>query len=448
MCQHVWIWWMWWMLTVPLHMYIVAYCTLLSDVFFKWIKFLESLKIPWILKQCTTNDSSQLLRVINESRIEKYKDCISNTDWTALNVYENCETYYKHFIDEFKNIDDHVFPVIKVKKRYRNRLPWLTPGLKESIKHKNKLFKISQKHPTAYNKMMYKDFRNKTTALLRITEKQYYQEQIIENKNNLRKTWVIIKQVINKNKNSKICDKFTSGKNTITGPKTIANAFNNYFVNVGATLASKIPDQGVDFSVYMPPANECSLFLTPASENEVKRVIANLNDGSPGKDGVTAKTLKTVSDAVATPITHLANLSFIQGVFPQDLKNALVCPIYKAKDPMVFSNYRPISLLSIFSKILERLLYDRLLEFLNKHKILNKFQFGFRNMHSTFMALITLLDNLCNALDSGNCAVGIFLDFQKAFDTVNHKILMGKLNCYGIRGIALDWFSSYLKKKT
>ena len=139
----------------------------------------------------------------------------------------------------------------------------------------------------------------------------------------------------------------------------------------------------------MPPANECSLFLTPASENEIKRVIANLNDGSPGKDGVIANTLKTVSDAVAPPITYLANLSFIQGVFPQDLKNALVCPIYNAKDPMVFSNYRPISLLSIFSTILKRLMYDRLLEFLNKHKIFNKFQFGFRNMHSTFMALIT-----------------------------------------------------------
>ena len=82
------------------------------------------------------------------------------------------------------------------------------------------------------------------------------------------------------------------GKNTITDLETIANAFNNYFDNVGATLASKIPDQGVDFSVYMPPANECSLFLTPASENEVKRVIANLNDGSPGKDGVTAKNVK------------------------------------------------------------------------------------------------------------------------------------------------------------
>ena len=95
---------------------------------------------------------------------------------------------------------------------------------------------------------------------------------------------------------------------TITDPNTNANSVDNYFVNIGATLASKIPDQGVGFSVYMPPANECSLFLTPAPENEVKHVIANLNDGAPGQDGVKAKALKIASDAVITPLTHLANL--------------------------------------------------------------------------------------------------------------------------------------------
>ena len=117
---------------------------------------------------------------------------------------------------------------------------------------------------------------------------------------------------------------------------------------------------------------------------------------------------------------------------------------------MIFSNYRPISLslLSLFSKILERLMYSRLLEFLNKRNILNKYQFGFRNMHSTFMALITLLENLRNTLDRGNCAIGIFLDLKKTFDTVNRKILLGKLTCYGMRGIAFDWFSSYLKSRS
>ena len=81
-----------------------------------------------------------------------YRECILNIDWNALNVYEDCETYYKHFIDKFKNVYDHVIPITGVKKRYRNRLPWLTTGLKESIKHKNKLFKISRRHPTAHNK--------------------------------------------------------------------------------------------------------------------------------------------------------------------------------------------------------------------------------------------------------------------------------------------------------
>ena len=114
---------------------------------------------------------------------------------------------------------------------------------------------------------------------------------------------------------------------------------------------------------------------------------------------------------------------------------------------MFFNNYRPISLLSVFSKINERLMYSRLLNFINNHKIFNKLQFGFRNNHSTFMASVFLVENLVNALDNGKCAVGIFLDFQKAFDTVDHGILLDKLYCYGIRGIAHEWFISYLSSR-
>ena len=114
---------------------------------------------------------------------------------------------------------------------------------------------------------------------------------------------------------------------------------------------------------------------------------------------------------------------------------------------MFFNNYRPISLLSVFSKIIERLMYSRLLNFINKHKIFNKLQFGFRNNHLTFMALVILVENLVNALDNGKCAVGIFLDFQKAFDTVDHGILLDKLYCYGIRGIAHERFISYLSSR-
>ena len=140
---------------------------------------------------------------------------------------------------------------------------------------------------------------------------------------------------------------------------------------------------------------------------------------------------------------RLYGFAFEQGVFPSELKFAVTTPLYKAKDPMFFNNYRPISLLSVFPKIIERLMYNRLLNFINRQKIFNQNQFGFRNYHSTCMALMILVENLVDALDNGNCAVGIFLDFQKAFDTVDHGILLHKLYCYGIGGIAHDWFVSY-----
>ena len=137
----------------------------------------------------------------------------------------------------------------------------------------------------------------------------------------------------------------------------------------------------------------------------------------------------------------------LTGCVSQWPKVALVSPLYKAKDPMTFSNYRPISLLPLFSKILEKLMYNRLLSFLNKCKIINKNHFGFRNNHPTYMALLILLENVGIALDNGECAIGVFLDFQKTFDTVDHDILLDKLYNYGIRGIDLEWFKSYMSNR-
>ena len=275
-------------------------------------------------------------------------------------------------------------------------------------------------------------------------EKNYYQSLILANKNNLKKTWGIIKQVINKSKCSKLSSEFSHNGSILNDKKSIANAFNDYFVNIGPTLASKISQLGIDYRNFMPQQNNMSFLLCPAEELEVKKIILQLKDGAPGKDGIMSKAIKCISDHVAAPLTRLTNLSFSQGVFPNELKIALVSPLYKAKDPMIFSNYRPISLLPLFSKILEKLMYNRLL---SKCNVINKNQFGFRNNHSTYMALLIMLENIRNALDNGECAVGIFLDFQKAFDTVDHDILLDKLFNYGIRGIAFEWCKSYLSNR-
>ena len=190
-----------------------------------------------------------------------------------------------------------------------------------------------------------------------------------------------------------------------------------------------------------------SFFIDTTNETEIINIINHLKEGSPGRDEIVARNLKCISDSIAYPVAQVANLSFQQGVFPEELKIAAITPLYKAKDPMMFNDYRPTSLISVFAKIWERLMCNRLLKFINKYQIFNKHQFGFRDKHSTLMALIILIENLANAIDNGNCAVGIFLDFQKAFDTVDHCILLDKLYVYGIRGLAFDWFSSYLHNR-
>ena len=116
----------------------------------------------------------------------------------------------------------------------------------------------------------------------------------------------------------------------------------------------------------------------------------------PGRDGIASKYIKHIKDSISYPLTNIVNLSFEQGVFPSELKFAVVTPLFKAKDPMFFNNYRPISLLSVFYEIIECLMHNRLLNFINKHRIFNQNQFGFRNNHSTFMAVI-IVDNLVDA---------------------------------------------------
>ena len=189
--------------------------------------------------------------------------------------------------------------------------------------------------------------------------------------------------------------------------------------------------------------------MFPTAPYEVSDVINLLNTGkSTGPNSIPSKLLTVVSLYISSPLSDIINESFQSGIFPAEMQRAKVIPLFKTGCPLTASNYRPISLLSVFSKIAEKLMYKRLYEFLEEHNILYDLQFGFRAKHSVNHVLISLTESIKSRLDNKKFGCGIFLDLQKDFDTVNHKSLLDKLEHYGIRGTAVAWFSSYLSNRS
>ena len=186
-----------------------------------------------------------------------------------------------------------------------------------------------------------------------------------------------------------------------------------------------------------------SLYST--DEYEIIKIVSQFkNKCSCGYDEIPVHIMKSTITSIAGPICKIINSSIKNGIFPDLLKIAKVCPIFKSGEPDLFSNFRPISVLPSFSKIFEKILFIRLLSYLETNKILSNTQYGFRKSHSTFMAIIDMYDKISNAIDNNMYSLGIFIDLSKAFDTIDHAILLQKLELYGIRGVALKLFHDYL----
>jgi len=171
------------------------------------------------------------------------------------------------------------------------------------------------------------------------------------------------------------------------------------------------------------------------------------NKASFGHDLIPNDIIKKSIKCIALPLAEIINCSFRNGMFPDELKIAKVCPVFKNGAQNIFSNYRPISLLPNFSKIFEKVMYCRLESYVVSKNILSSSQYGFRHNHSTYMALLDMYNKISSATDDKDYAIGIFIDLSKAFDTLNHKILISKLQYYGIRGVPLLWFQSYLSNR-
>ena len=229
-------------------------------------------------------------------------------------------------------------------------------------------------------------------------------------------------------------------------PLKIANVFNNYFSSIGEKTQSKTRFSNKNYTDYLHVENYNSFFITPTDSQEVISIISSLSDNkSSGPNSIPTRILKLLKKDISTQLVDIFNISFSSGIYSNPLKTANVIPIHKKDSQLEGSNYRPIALLSNVDKILEKLMHRRLSNFLDKNKLIYSLQFGFRKNYSTSYALIHLTETIKQSLDQGLFSCGIFVDLQKAFDTVDHDILHGKLEHCGIRGITNKWFDIYLK---
>ena len=389
-------------------------------------------------------------RLFNRQNTERFKKLIDDISWDNVYKHTDAESAYQTFVTTFNSAFHLCFPLVQLKKNLAvlNKKPWYTSGLHKSSTTKNKLYKRFLTNPTPLNSKKYKTYRNKYNHLIRIAKKIYFSNKLKEYSTDIRSTWKVINQLMNKQKSSvSHPSEFNEGGVTFTDPYVISCEFNNFFAQVGSSLSKNIKPSNRNPLDYIKGNFPPLLQLENTDIAEVMEIIGRLKTSAPGHDDICASLIKSVSSFIVEPLTYIFNLSLQTGCVPKDLKIAKVIPLHKTGDTRSFNNYRPISILPCFSKILEKLVQKRILSHLNKHSILHEHQYGFRENHSTDMALLQLVEKIYTAINNNKYALGIFLDLSKAFDSVDHTILLSKLHRYGFHDISYIWLVNYVSNR-
>ena len=325
--------------------------------------------------------------------------------------------------------------------------PWITRGIRTSIRIKNELYRTG-------DEVRYKYCRNTICKLTRQSKKQYFSDYFCENLNSIKKTWQGINDVLNRRKQKhKSITGLIDAKNNNQVNKNydrISNILNEHFSAVGNRLASKLPSAKHHYLHYLSNSEspESSFYFQTITPDEVKSEILSMpSNKSYGLYSSLTQLLKYSCNIISPILSDIFNISFESGTYPAKLKMSKITPIFKSDDESDANNYRPISLLSNFNRILEKIMYNRMKDFIEKHKLLHSSQYGFRKAHSTQHAILDIVEAIQRNMDKHLFSCGVFIDLKKAFDTVNHTILLKKLDHYGFGGLINQWFASYLANR-
>lgn len=365
----------------------------------------------------------------------------------ALNL-SNVNDSFLFIIKRFNwIIENNSFTLLKNNRNILPIHPWMTRSMVRALRKKNKLkYKVNKNPHNLCLKNKYIKYRNIFNLLLKTAKKDYYVNQFGMCTGNNKQTWSVINNVLGIKKNKSTDPKVLFDEDSkvfLKQPGKISNFVNSWFCRFSSQGNTPLAGTGSDGFERC----EKSAFFQPTCISEIWNIIKNMKDShSSGLDNISNWMIKRTTK-IFHILVHLFNISMAEGVFPDSLKPGKIILKYKGGTESDVNNYRPITILSPISKILEKVIVNRIVSFLNVNKLLNKNQYAFQQGKGCDDVLFVATEFIKKALDSGNYVFGAAIDLSKAFDNVSHKLLLGKLNNLGFRGICLDFLSSYLSKR-
>lgn len=392
-------------------------------------------------------------RNINGNTVAKFKTLwINSFNSQICQGADNINCIFGGFITLFLKCFEKAFPqksrTIKVTNKKNNNVKF-SDDLKEKLDRLRNLNILKKSSNSIYLHTHYKNLKREINKQI-VGEKQAYISSIIRNSSNKSKAlWKFVNSALGRDSINKCCTELIIDDTIIKNPKDIVQNFGYYFTTiVDKKLHEHFENSLSDTCTIAKTINNTSIFVTPFSKNDIIQIINHLsNKKSCGHDEIPISLIKQCSLELAEPIAEIINKSLVLGEFPDTLKIASVTPILKKGDSRYIENYRPISILSSFSKIIEKAVSIKITEFLNFKKIFTVSQHGFRQKRSTETATIEYIQLIYDKLDINQCVVTIFFDLSRAFDTIDIAFVANKIEAIGIRGTIKNWLISYLSNR-
>ena len=396
-------------------------------------------------KNNQTNSNNFIkFRNINDDSVTKFRSELEILFISTIKYIEDAARAFAIFYSKLNELYEKHFPVITKPSRKKELMnPWVTPSLARRINIRHNLGRLAGKG--RIDKAMFKRFRNKVTVQLKEAKRSFYSNKFSDCNGDMKKTWGTINEIIKKRKLNKKNSLLED--DNIINESSIPNKFCNYFTSIAEQLVGDIPMGQANPVSFLQNRNHSSFFLSPVTIIEISNAISDLKDNGCGLYKLSTKLLIAIKPTLCKILEYIFNLCISQGYFPSELKIGCLTPIFKKGDKLNVENYRPICSLSPISKIFERIIYDKMIVFIDKNKILSDTQFGFRKKMSTETALMKFMDYVHSGLAAKHFVGTVFMDLSKAFDVMNHDILKLKLEHYGFRGIFLELIMSFVRDR-